>query len=763
MIASILTSFLVLGGGGGEAWAQAEDAKLTATDAAPSDNFGTSVAVSGDIAVIGTEGDDDLGPNSGSAYVCRFDGVAWQEEIKLTASDGAIFDLFGASVAASGDVVVIGADGEDSAGFDAGAAYVFRFNGTTWVEEAKLTASDGASGDRFGCSVSASGDLAIVGARGADALGPDSGAAYIFRFDGTGWFEEAKLIPATGGGTWDLFGNSVSVRGDVAAVGSQGDDSAGFNAGAAYVFVFDGAAWVEEEKLTAVDAAAGDLLGRSVSLGVDFIVVGAEGVDDAGFSGGAAYIFRYDGVSWVWVEEAKLIASDAAAFDVFGRTACVGTDLVVIGAEGADAAGANSGAAYCFRFDGIDWVEEDKLVASDAAPTDLFGGSIGVSDLDVAVVGSPMDDDGGSASGSAYVYNLSPMAPNQDPVAIAICEVLSTDGEGALVRLDATESHDPDGTTCDLTLQWTHDGAPLCEGTMEACGVVDLPLPYGSHTILLTVWDGCGGMGTDPKPLFLEPPPADAGDLSMREAKVDFSHNPLGVKLKGKIPLADGMDPADMAPMALLNLDIGPLELYSTTPILFEVEGNDGNKWEVEGSDAPDGIRKFKIKWKDERFRFKEHGFPVQLKSSDPFDPQPVLEVKYKMEQIGEAFSLTIDGEPLLSVDAEGHATAEVPIIDEEPGKKVKLRLPEPLEESTLFELSDPVQRLISFAEGFQPAHGDYRLEIRYDGLEYPEGSSTEPRTIGLMLYLGAEGIPVEGFLDEEDLMVDGDLWRDNN
>ena len=169
------------------------EVKLTASDAAEGDQFGRRVSVSGDLAIVGARRDDDAGGESGSAYIFRRTGTNWSEEAKLTASDPAAGDFFGFSVSISGDLAIVGAPFDDDAGNQSGSAYVFRRTGTSWSQEAKLTATEAAADDQFGVSVSISGDLAVVGAFGDDDAGSTSGAAYIFRRTGTSWAEEAKL------------------------------------------------------------------------------------------------------------------------------------------------------------------------------------------------------------------------------------------------------------------------------------------------------------------------------------------------------------------------------------------------------------------------------------------------------------------------------------------------------------------------------------------------------------------------------------------
>jgi len=200
--------------------------KLLASDGYTSDGFGSSVALAGGVVLAGAPGSDDNGGSSGSAYASRFDGTSWVEEQKLIASDGEAFDQFGWSVALAGDVAVAGAPFSDDDGSGSGSAYVYRFDGASWVEEQKLIASDAAAGDFFGFSVSLAEDVALVGAQRNDGNDSNSGSAYLYRFDGTGWVEEQKLI-ASDGAPYDGFGRSVALAGDIALVGARFDNDNG--------------------------------------------------------------------------------------------------------------------------------------------------------------------------------------------------------------------------------------------------------------------------------------------------------------------------------------------------------------------------------------------------------------------------------------------------------------------------------------------------------------------------------------------------------
>jgi len=324
------------------AYAEITEFKLTASDAAGGDLFGRSVSISGDYAIVGAHGNDDAGSISGSAYIFVRDGESWTEQAKLTASDAAAFDFFGSSVSISGDYAIVGAWADDASG----SAYIFVRVGESWTEQAKLTASDAAVGDRFGESVSISGDYAIVGVRGDDDAGNASGSAYIFVRVGESWTEQAKLT-ASDAAADDGFGWSVSISGNDwgndAIVGALDDDDGGSRSGSAYVFVRDGQSWTEQAKLTAGDAAAGDRFGEAVSISGDDAIVGAIGDDDGGSTSGSAYVFVRDGQSWT--EQGKLTAADAAAGDQFGISVSISGDDAIVGARLDDDAGSTSGSA----------------------------------------------------------------------------------------------------------------------------------------------------------------------------------------------------------------------------------------------------------------------------------------------------------------------------------------------------------------------------------------------------------------------------------
>lgn len=213
----------------GNTWEESK--KLTPSDGAAGKLFGKSVALSGDVAIVGSPYDNDAGDYSGSAYVfVRNNEDIWEEKEKLIPNDADEGDEFGSSVAISGDVAIAGSLFDDIDVEDSGSAYIFVRNGDTWNQQAKLIASDASANDRFGNSVALSGDVAIIGSASDDTVGNDSGSAYIFVRNGDMW-EENKKLTSSDTEAYDNFGSSVSISGDVAIIGSPYDD----NAGSAYI------------------------------------------------------------------------------------------------------------------------------------------------------------------------------------------------------------------------------------------------------------------------------------------------------------------------------------------------------------------------------------------------------------------------------------------------------------------------------------------------------------------------------------------------
>jgi hypothetical protein len=343
-----------------------EQARLIASDGATADGFAASVAISGDTAVVGARFTDNglLNSNRGSAYVFVRTGCTWTQRAKLIASDAATDDLLGASVSIFGDVVVVGAIFDDIAFSNQGSAYVFVKPAGGWsgtmTQTAKLTASDAAVNDGFGTSVCIDGDTIVIGASSDDGIFTDQGSAYVFVKPSGGWVnmtQTAKLI-ASDPATTDVMGSGVTIVGDTVAISADRDDGAFTDQGSVYVFVKPGGGWADMTqlaKLTASDAASLDTLGLGLSISGDTLVAGARFKNS---SQGAAYVFVKPPGGWTnMTQSAKLTASDGAASDLFGSAVSISGETIAVGAGSDDGlAGANQGAVYKFLRPPGGWV-----------------------------------------------------------------------------------------------------------------------------------------------------------------------------------------------------------------------------------------------------------------------------------------------------------------------------------------------------------------------------------------------------------------------
>ncbi|HKQ46449.1 MAG TPA: FG-GAP repeat protein [Phycisphaerae bacterium] len=432
--------------------------KLTGSDAAASDQFGYSVSISASTAVIGAPFDDNSGgTDAGAAYVFTGSGAVWTEQAKLTPLDAAASDQFGFSVAVSGDTAVVGAYLDNHAGgSDAGSAYVFVRSGTTWTEQAKLIALDAQGSDWFGSTVAIDGDTIVIGAQREDPPGgTNAGAAYVFVRSGTVWTQQAKLT-ASDGAAQDRFGIAVAVHVDTTVIGAEADDQGLLmDTGAAYVFVRAGTSWSEQGKLTLLNAAANTFLGISAAVDGDTALIGANRDDlVGGADAGSAYVFTRS--AGVWTQATGLSASDGAASDFFGDSVALSGNTALVGAAFDDIpAGSETGSAYVFFGAGNSWSEQDKLLASDAAATDYFGRSVAL-DGDIAIIGARQDDHAaGANAGAAYVFVLNCNVDGDldgdgdsdaDDTEIFVSVLLGLDmSEDHIIRADVNGSGQPDG------------------------------------------------------------------------------------------------------------------------------------------------------------------------------------------------------------------------------------------------------------------------------------------------------------------------------
>ena len=309
--------------------------KLIGSDVAGNSRFGISVGIDGDYAIVGAERHNG---QVGAAYVFYRDPASgWTEQAKLEPSDPSGADFFGTSVAISGATAVVGSVLHNG---QAGAAYVFERTGASWTEQVKLTASDGTADDRFGDGVAIRGDDIIVTAPNAGVPFDIKGGAYVFVRDGATWTEQARLIPSD-----SLGGTSAAIDGDVVVLGLASEGSFPVaNSGAAYVFNRVGTAWTEQTKLKASDARASGDFGFSLSLRGETLLVGAFDNNGAGDGSGAAYVFENGPGGWT--ETLRITASDGNAGFDFGAAVSLDNGRALIGDPAHSVTAPRAGAAY---------------------------------------------------------------------------------------------------------------------------------------------------------------------------------------------------------------------------------------------------------------------------------------------------------------------------------------------------------------------------------------------------------------------------------
>ncbi len=337
----------------GTGWTQQQ--KLTASDGASNDNFGTSVAISGDTAIVGATLDEVA---TGSAYVFVRNGTTWSQQQKLTASDGGQGSFYGSSVAIEENTAVVGAyNGPSSDGEPSGAAYVYVRNGASWSQQQKLTASDANEG-RFGNSVDISGNTVVVSSELSDVGGNESqGAAYIYVRNGTVWTQQQKITAADGVDS-GRFGNSVAISGDTVIAGNSTRNSA-------YIFLRTGTNWSQQQKLL---PAGGSSFGDKVAISGNNAFVSNSSPQES--------VFYFIRTGTIWTQEQIITASDGAPNDGFGSSIAVSETTLIVGAMFDNS---NRGSAYIYGMPTITVnITSDQ---PDPTPTD------GICDVDPATSG----------------------------------------------------------------------------------------------------------------------------------------------------------------------------------------------------------------------------------------------------------------------------------------------------------------------------------------------------------------------------------------
>ncbi len=389
----------------------AKEDLLVPADVNIGDDFGCSVAVSGYYTIIGAMNDDDQFPTGGSAYIFKknlaeVNDPDWPQQQKLTPSDPDYNINFGESVDIHGQYAIVGAPYADDAGNNpVGAAYMFRNINENWTQIQKLNPISPNQYDYFGCSVSICGNIAVVGARGDDTMAQDAGTVYVFsedEADPNNWLFVQKLY-ASDANAFDGFGSSVDICCYTIIVGAPGDDADGANSGAAYIFETSdqGSTWSQTCKLPIpAECDAGDNFGSAVAvcstLRADrHAIVGAQYADAVGTSSGQAFIYAPNEVDPnIWQKQASLVGSDQKEYDYFGSAVDIHGDRAIVGAyhHYMD----ETGAAYVFEHYDPNWSQVARLSPQENSK---FGYAVAIN-RNYAVIGAP----GHQLQGAAYIH-----------------------------------------------------------------------------------------------------------------------------------------------------------------------------------------------------------------------------------------------------------------------------------------------------------------------------------------------------------------------
>ena len=402
----ILASLVLLITGSASASEVAESFKLITNQPDAGDEFGCAVAAAEDSLVVGARYDWVGSISSGLAYVFVKSGETWTGAPALASTTPADGERFGSSVSISGERLLLGGPRDSDFGTLAGSVTAFSQVNGTWTLSQTLSPTDANDYDRFGFRVALDGTYAIVTSPGDDDTYNYSGSAYVFFNNGTSWSQQTKLH-ASDPAASDEFGYSCSMSGDYAVVSTRQDDE---SRGSAYVYMRTGTSWDFQQKIMATTRTAGDQFGNSVCLRDNYVAIGAPGTAS---DTGAVYVFERTGTSWT--QTAELTAYGGSSGDRFGESVALDESRLVVGCPGCDD---GEGAALLFEYTGSAWLEISKLIASDSPLSGALGTSVAIEESLIAVGAAGY----ASGVGAVYVYNIEEIDCNDNGVPDA-CDI----------------------------------------------------------------------------------------------------------------------------------------------------------------------------------------------------------------------------------------------------------------------------------------------------------------------------------------------------
>ncbi len=441
--------------------------RIDQTDPRRENYYGWSISASGDSVLIGMPYEfTGVTLTPGAAYVQRFDGTQWSQQAKLAASDGENFDYFGEAVALSGDWAAVGAPDHQSA---RGAVYLFQRSGGIWTQQAKLLPSDPAQGARFGAALALDGSTLAAAAPGNSG---GRGAVYLFTLSGGAWTQTQRIAAADAAAN-DRFGQAVAIDGDTLVVGAPGKTDSVSGQGVAYAYLRSGSSWTQQARWSRAGAQAGEGFGSAVAVSGNLAAAASPYAPAvSGSGGGVVQTFLRSGASWAPAGTLRSSAgSDTAQF---GYSLSLRGPRLLVGLAG-DTIGENlfQGSLEAYLFEDGSWSLSQRMLASDGEQEAQLGFSVSQS-ADFAVSGAPGASNGTATyAGAAYAFEnrSTSLQFTQLPgtpvrigeayvVAVALAASSGTPGGVVLVR-------DDQGHSCSATLS---AGAGSCSLSATAVG-----------------------------------------------------------------------------------------------------------------------------------------------------------------------------------------------------------------------------------------------------------------------------------------------------
>ena len=348
---------------------------------------------------------------------------------------------------------------------------------------------------------------------------------------------------------------------------------------------------------------------------------------------------------------------------------------------------------------------------------------------------------------------------NQAPTADVSVEQLNAIGSDALVRLDGSQSSDPDEETENLTFTWTVDGVLVCDGDFATCAQIEISVPFGSHTFGLAVTDSEGEVDATSRTVSIDP--ANLSVLAPQHAVVTWDGTPRRARLHGEIGLPFGVDYTEITAEAMPSLDIAGTQVLASNQVLFATQGPNDKKWTYADPAAPSGIRRLQIDWEGSRYKYSSPGFPVRIQSHLIHSNETQLELDLNAKKISSSFTIDWNGQDSMTFDGQGNVTtSSVPYEVRKAGKRIEITLPFALTELSTIAFSGSLTRTIAVADDLRPSVGRFHLDVAFDASLHPAGVNTQPRSLFFAIGLGSQNYFGTSSLDASHLIADGDSWE---